>query len=107
LDLELRWHWRSYWALVWGRRRRRSNGVLFNWSALNVLRLESLGLPRWWLSIGWDRWLELRWLERVSERISSEITVLPSWSGMVYGTSPLLLLLLLFLLEDSFKPFLL
>jgi hypothetical protein len=78
--------------------------VLFNRSALDVLSLESLGLPRWWLSIGWDRWLELRWLKRVSERISSKFRVLPSRSGMVYGTSPLLLLL--FFLEDSFKSFL-
>jgi hypothetical protein len=78
--------------------------MLFNRYALDVLSLESLGLPRWWLSIGWDGWLELRWLKRVSKRISSEIMVLPSWSGMVYGTSPLLLLL--FLLEDSFKSFL-
>jgi hypothetical protein len=52
-----------------------------------------LGLLRWRLSIGWDRWLELRWLERVSERVSPETGVLSSWGGMVYGTSPLLLLL--------------
>jgi hypothetical protein len=78
--------------------------VLFNRSALDVLSLESLGLPRWRLSIGWDRWLELRWLKRVSERISSKIGVLPSRSRMVYGTSPLLLLP--FLLEDSFESFL-
>jgi hypothetical protein len=77
---------------------------MFNSSALDVLSLESLGLPRWWLNIGWDRWLELRWLKRVSKSISSKIRVLQSRSGMVYGTSPLLLLL--FLLKDSFKSFL-
>jgi hypothetical protein len=54
--------------------------VLLNGSALNVLSLKSLGLPRWRLSIGWVRWLELRWLERVSERISPKTGVLPSWS---------------------------
>jgi hypothetical protein len=78
--------------------------VLPNRTTLNVLSLKSLGLPRWRLSIGWDRWLELRCLERVSERISPETGVLPSRSGMVYGTGPLLLLP--FLLEDSLKSFL-
>jgi hypothetical protein len=63
-----------------------------------------LGLPRWRLSIGWDRWLELRWLERVSERVSPETGVLPSWGGIVYGIGPLLLLP--FLLENSLKSFL-
>jgi hypothetical protein len=78
--------------------------MLLNGSALDVLSLESLGLTRCRLSICWDRWLELRWLERVSERISSKTGILPSRSGMVYGASPLPLLL--FLLEDSFKSFL-
>jgi hypothetical protein len=70
-----------------------SDGVLLNGFALNVRGLESLELPRWRLSIGWDRWLELRWLERVSERVSPKTGVLPSWSGMVYGTGPLLIFL--------------
>jgi hypothetical protein len=78
--------------------------MLLNGSALDVLSLESLGLPRCRLSICWDRWLELRWLETVGERISSKTGILPSRSGMVYGASPLPLLL--FLLEDSFKSFL-
>jgi hypothetical protein len=78
--------------------------VLLNRSVLDVLSLESLGLPRWGLSIGWDRRLELRWLKRVSERISPKIGVLPSRSRMVYGTSPLLLLH--FLLKDSLESFL-
>jgi hypothetical protein len=64
--------------------------VLLNGSALNVPSLKSLGLPRWRLSIGWDRWLELRWLERVSERVSPKAGVLPHWSGMVHGAGPLL-----------------
>jgi hypothetical protein len=42
--------------------------VLLNGFALNVLSLESLGLPRWRLSIGWDRWLELRWLEGLAKK---------------------------------------
>jgi hypothetical protein len=83
---------------------RRSDGVLLDGSALNVLSLKSLGLPRWRLSICWDRWLELRWLEWVSERISPETGVLPSRSGMIYGTGPLLLLP--FLLEDILESFL-
>jgi hypothetical protein len=82
--------------------------VLLNGSALNVLSLESLGLPRWTLSIGWDRWLELRWLElrwleRGSERVSPKTGVLPSRSGMVYGTCPLLLLP--FFLKNSLEYF--
>jgi hypothetical protein len=77
--------------------------MLLNRSALDVLILESLGLPRWRLSICWDRRLELRWLERVSERISSKTGILPSRSRMVYGASPLRLL---FLLEDSFESLL-
>jgi hypothetical protein len=56
------------------------------------------------LSIGWDRWLELRWLERVSERVSPKAGVLPSWSGMVYGAGPLLLLPLF--LKNSLESFL-
>jgi hypothetical protein len=35
---------------------RRSDRVLINGSALNVLSLENLGLPGLWLSIVWDRW---------------------------------------------------
>jgi hypothetical protein len=77
--------------------------VLLNRPALDVLSLESLGLPRWWLSISWDGRLEMRWLKRATERISSEIGVLPSRSGMVYSTVPLLLL---FFLEYSLKSFL-
>jgi hypothetical protein len=77
--------------------------VLLNGSALNVLSLKSLGLPRWRLSIGWDMWLELRWLERVCERVSLETGVLPSRSGTVYGTGPILLP---FLLENSLESFL-
>jgi hypothetical protein len=77
--------------------------MLLNRSALDVLSLESLGLPSWRLSICWDRWLELQWLERVSKKISSKIGILPSRSEMVYGASPLPLL---FLLEDSFESFL-
>jgi hypothetical protein len=77
--------------------------VLLNGSTLNVLSLESLGLPRWRLSIGWDGWLELRWLERVSERISPKGGVLPSWSGMVYGVGPLLLFPLF--LENGLESF--
>jgi hypothetical protein len=61
--------------------------------------LESLGLPRWRLSISLDKWLELRCLERVRERVSPKAGVLPSWSGMVYGAGPLLLLPLF--LENS------
>jgi hypothetical protein len=78
--------------------------VLLNRFALNVLSLKTLGLPKWRLSISWDRRLELRWLERVSERVSPETRVLPSRSGMVYSTSPLLLLPFLF--EDSLESFL-
>jgi hypothetical protein len=78
--------------------------MLLNRSTLDVLSLESLGLPRWRLSICWDRRLELRWLERVSERISSKTEILPSQSRMVYGASPLRLLL--FLLKDSFESLL-
>jgi hypothetical protein len=71
---------------------------------LDVLSLESLGLPRWWLSISWNEWLEMRRLKRASEIISSEIRVFPSRSAMVYSTVPLLLLP--FFLEDSLKSFL-
>jgi hypothetical protein len=46
----------------------------------------------------------MRWLKRVSERISSEIGILPSRSGIVHNTVPLLLLL--FFLEDGLKSFL-
>jgi hypothetical protein len=81
-----------------------SDGVLLNGFALNVLSLKSSGLPRWNLSIGLDRWLELRWLERVSERVSPIIGVLPGWSGMIYGTSPLLLLPFFF--KNSLESFL-
>jgi hypothetical protein len=44
------------------------------------------------------------WLERVSERVSSKIWILPSGSGMVYGIVPLFLVVLFF--EDSLKSFL-
>jgi hypothetical protein len=66
--------------------------MLLNGSALNVLSLESLGMPRWRLSIGLDGWLELRWMERINERISPKVRVLPSWSGMIYGAGHLLFL---------------
>jgi hypothetical protein len=78
--------------------------VLLNRSTLDVLSLESLGLPRWWLSISWNGWLEMRWRKRAGERISSEIRVLPSQSGMIYNT--IHILLLLFFLEDSLQSFL-
>jgi hypothetical protein len=48
--------------------------------------------------------LELRWLERVSERVSPKARVLPSRSGMVYGAGPLLLLPLF--LENGLESFL-
>jgi hypothetical protein len=41
-----------------------SDGVLLDRSALNVLSLKGMGLPRWRVSIGWDRWLELRWVKK-------------------------------------------
>jgi hypothetical protein len=78
--------------------------VLLNGSMLNVLSLEGLGLPRWRLSVGWDKWLELGWPERVGERISPKTGVLPSWGGMVHGTSRFLLLP--FFLKNSFESFL-
>jgi hypothetical protein len=78
--------------------------VLLDRYALNVLSLNSLGLPGWWLSISWDRWLELRWLEWVRERVPPKTWFLPSRSGVIYGIGPLLLLS--FLLEDSLESFL-
>jgi hypothetical protein len=39
-----------------------------------------------------DGWLKLRWLERVREKVSPKVRVLPSWSGMIYSAGPLLLL---------------
>jgi uncharacterized membrane protein len=56
------------------------------------------------LRIGRGRWLELRWLERVSERVSPKAGVLPSQSRVVYGTSSLLLLPFLF--KDGLESFL-
>jgi hypothetical protein len=58
--------------------------VLINRPSLNVLSLESLGLPRWWLSVGWNGRLKVRWLERAGERVPSKTWILPSGSGMVY-----------------------
>jgi hypothetical protein len=101
LSFELHWRWQSGWAFVWGRRR--CDGVLINRPSLNVLSLENLGLPRWWLSVSWNGRLEMRWLERAGERVSSKIGILPSRSGMVYEIISLFLLLFF---EDSIKPFL-
>jgi hypothetical protein len=50
------------------------------------------------------RWLELRWLERVCERVSTKTRVLPGRSRVVYGTRYLLFLPLL--LKDSLESFL-
>jgi hypothetical protein len=50
------------------------------------------------------RWLELRWLERISERVFPKARVLPRRSRMVYGARSLLFLPLL--LEDGLKSFL-
>jgi hypothetical protein len=47
--------------------------VLINRPTLNILSLEDLGLPGWRLSVAWDRWREVRWLERVSEGVPSKI----------------------------------
>jgi hypothetical protein len=80
-----------------------SDGV-FDRSTLNVLSLKSVGLLGLWLDVGWDRWLELSWLEWVSERVSPKTGVLPSWSGMVYSTGPLLLLSFFF--KNSLESFL-
>jgi hypothetical protein len=77
--------------------------VLINRPTLNILNLENLGLPGWRLSVAWDRWREVRWLERVSERLPSKIWVLPSGDGMVYRVVPLFLLLFV---QDSLKHFL-
>jgi hypothetical protein len=50
------------------------------------------------------RWLELRWLERISERVLPKVKALPRRSRVVYG--PRSLLFLPFLLEDGLKSFL-
>jgi hypothetical protein len=50
------------------------------------------------------RWLELRWLEWVCERVSPKTRILPGQSRVVYGTRSLLFLPLL--LEDSLESFL-
>jgi hypothetical protein len=78
--------------------------MLINRPSLNILSLEGLGLPWWWLSVGWDGRLKVRWLERASEWVPSKIWILPGRNGMVYGIVPLFLLLLFF--EDSFESFL-
>jgi hypothetical protein len=56
------------------------------------------------LGISGRRWLELRWLKRISERVSPKARVLPRRSRMVYGASSLLFLPLL--LEDGLESFL-
>jgi hypothetical protein len=81
-----------------------SDGMLLNRPTLNVLSLEHLGLPRWWLRVSWSGWLEMWWLERTRERVPSEIKILPGQSGMVYEIVSLFFLLFFF--EDSIKPFL-
>jgi hypothetical protein len=50
------------------------------------------------------RWLELRWLERVCERVSPKTRILPRRGGVVYGICSLLFLS--FLLKDCFESFL-
>jgi hypothetical protein len=70
--------------------------VLINRHVLNILSLENLGLPSWRLSVGWNGWLEVRWLEMAGERVPSKIRILPSQSTMVYGIVPLLFLLFFF-----------
>jgi hypothetical protein len=83
--------------------------MLLDGPALNVLSLESLRLPgrrlgiigMRWLELGW---LELGWLEWVCEGVSPKTRILPSWSGVVYGTRSLLFLPLL--LEDSLESYL-
>jgi hypothetical protein len=49
-------------------------------------------------------WLEFRWLKRVSERVSPKARVLPRRSRVIYGTSSLIFLPLLF--KDGLKSFL-
>jgi hypothetical protein len=70
--------------------------VLINRHVLNILSLENLGFPSWRLSVGWNGWLEVRWLEMAGERVPSKIRILPSQSTMVYGIVPLLFLLFFF-----------
>jgi hypothetical protein len=50
------------------------------------------------------RWLELRWMERVCERVSPKTRILPRRGRVVYGTRSLLFLS--FLLKDCFESFL-
>jgi hypothetical protein len=78
--------------------------MLFDGPTLNVLSLEGLRLPRRRLGVIGRRRLVLGWLERVCERISLEIGILPGRSGMVYDTRSLFFLPLF--LKDSFEPFL-
>jgi hypothetical protein len=56
------------------------------------------------LGIGGKWWLELRWLERVGDRVSPKARVLPCRSRMVHDTRSLLFLPLL--LEDGFESLL-
>jgi hypothetical protein len=78
--------------------------MLLDGFALNVLSLESLRLPGRRLGIIGRWWLELRWLERVCERVSPKTRILPRQGRVVYNTRSLLFLS--FLLKDGFKYFL-
>jgi hypothetical protein len=78
--------------------------VLLDGPALNVLSLESLRLPGRRLGIIGRWWLELRWRERVGERVSPKARILPCRSRVVYSTRSLLLLS--FLLKNGFESFL-
>jgi hypothetical protein len=78
--------------------------VLLDGPALDVLSLESLRLPGRRLGIIGRWWLELRWLEKVCERVSPKARVLPRLGRVVYSTCPLLFRS--FLLKNGFKSLL-
>jgi hypothetical protein len=59
------------------------DGMLVDRSVFDILCLEGLGFPRWWLGIIWGRWRKLRQLERIDESIPPKSGVLPSWDGMI------------------------
>jgi hypothetical protein len=66
--------------------------------------LGNFRLPGRRLGITGMQWLELGWLKRVCERVSTKARVLPGRGRVVYGTRSLLFLPLLF--EDSLESFL-
>jgi hypothetical protein len=74
------------------------------WVCAQYSELGKFVIARVGLRVGGKRWLELRWLERISERGSPKVRVLPRRSRVVYGARSLLFLPLL--LEDGLKSFL-